>query len=209
MLNTDSPKRFWLALGPALSIPAVAAFVYFLTDIPPAAAQSFYAGAKIFLVVWPVIAWLKILPKQQRALPKNPNRAKSAVWGLISGALIVGAIVVVMQTPIADQVNAIKPLIEEKGEQLGFLNYFIPFALIMSLIHSALEEYYWRGFVAGRLATAMKPVVAHLIAAAGFAAHHYIVVYVYFPESPILFLFFGTCVGIGGFIWSEIYQRTG
>lgn len=196
-------------MGPALCVPAISAFIYFGTDAPPALAKPLYGAAKAFLLVWPLIAWFMILPQQQKQLPKSPNRKQSFIWGIVSGTMIVAAMFGLMQTPVGDLVEATEPMIREKGEQLGFLKYFLPFAIAMSLVHSALEEYFWRGFVAGRLATAMNPTLGQIISAVGFAAHHYIIVWVFFPDATWLFLFLGTCVGIGGFIWSYIYQRTG
>ena len=50
-----------------------------------------------------------------------------------------------------------------------------------------------------------RPSVAYILGALGFAAHHYVIVWCFFP--PALAIFFGTAVGVGGAYWSWQFQR--
>jgi membrane protease YdiL (CAAX protease family) len=86
------------------------------------------------------------------------------------------------------------------------LEHYIAFCLFLALFHSLLEEYYWRWFVFGNLQKLFKSdIYAHLIAAVCFALHHIVVTTQFFPLT--YGIVFGSFVGIGGYIWSQLYAR--
>ena len=77
-----------------------------------------------------------------------------------------------------------------------------------SLVHSFLEEYYFRWFVFGRARRLTGFVAAALMSAVSFMAHHVIVLAVFFGPSPhTLFLSFS--IAIGGVLWAYHYERSG
>src|SRR5262249_51499854 len=101
--------------------------------------------------------------------------------------------------------------VRDKIAGLGFDSplLFLTLAIFYSIVHSLLEEYYWRWFVFGqlRLLTPLPQAIA--VSSLGFMAHHVCVVSVYFgwfsPESIALSL----AVAVGGALWAWLYQRTG
>jgi membrane protease YdiL (CAAX protease family) len=69
-----------------------------------------------------------------------------------------------------------------------------------------LEEYYWRWFVFGRLRLLVPKELAIPISSLGFAAHHVLVLALYFGWASPLTWLFALCVAIGGAIWAWLYD---
>jgi membrane protease YdiL (CAAX protease family) len=85
---------------------------------------------------------------------------------------------------------------------------FALMGLFYSLVHSLLEEYYWRWFVFGQLRRGFSLWPAVAISSIAFTAHHVIVLARYFGwDSPTTWLFVAG-VGIGGAVWAWLYDRT-
>jgi len=90
---------------------------------------------------------------------------------------------------------------------LGFKDHFVLFAVFVSVLHSGLEEFYWRWFAYGQLRRKMTRRAAHLVAAVAFGGHHLIITLQFF--SVALAFFLTGCVVVGGMIWSIMYERQG
>ena len=106
--------------------------------------------------------------------------------------------------------DAVAPLVREKVHGFGVhtLAAYLLLALFYSLIHSLLEEYYWRWFVFGQLSRGCNLPLAIAIASLGFAAHHVLVLGHYFGwVSPLTWLF-SASIAIGGAFWSWLYHRS-
>ena len=75
-----------------------------------------------------------------------------------------------------------------------------------AFVIAIIEEFFWRGFVYGKL---LKPLMSRPAALAlgglGFSLHHIIVLLQFFPV-PIA-LFFSFSVGVGGVMWSLLMDR--
>ena len=208
--NEVSLIKRWAVLIPAMSLPLIASFFYFVILSGSPVGQAVYSGTKLFTVVLPVIAILWIFKEPHRFALKQlwkdrELHLKSIPLGIISGGVILGVMVVLMKTPVWTEVQAGGPAIREKVENLGILKHYILFAIFVSFIHSLIEEYYWRWFVYGQLRDLVKPWMAHSLAAISFAAHHIVVTTQFFPLA--LGVVFGLLVGVGGLIWSLQYQK--
>jgi CAAX protease family protein len=95
-----------------------------------------------------------------------------------------------------------------KGFGITSLAAYALLAVFYSLVHSLLEEYYWRWFVFGRLRNLTPLPAAVAISSVGFAAHHVLVLAKYFGwDSPATWLF-SAGVAIGGVVWAVVYQRS-
>jgi hypothetical protein len=81
-------------------------------------------------------------------------------------------------------------------------------ALFYSLLHSLLEEYYWRWFAFERLRQAMALWPAIVVSSLCFMLHHVVVLGLYFGwNNPWTWVFsFATAMG-GGF-WAWLYDRS-
>jgi membrane protease YdiL (CAAX protease family) len=100
--------------------------------------------------------------------------------------------------------------VRAKVESFGIksLGTYVALGVFYSLVHSLLEEYYWRWFVFRQLARGVALPWAIAISSVGFAAHHVLVLGKYFGyESPLTWLF-AACVAIGGAAWAWIYVRS-
>ena len=199
-------KKLWAVLIPAMFLPGLASLWYFvwLGDSP--LAQVIYGSVKFFTLVWPIIATFLILKEKIHFKELSiREHLKSIPMGIMIGLPIAMVIGLLMLTPIGNVVKEASPLVKQKCIDLGILNHFILFALIISIFHSLLEEYYWRWFVFGKLREVVSLKTAHFLSAFTFTLHH-IVVMMQFFELPWA-LFFSTCVGIGGCFWSLLFQK--
>lgn len=202
-----SNRKRWGVLLPALLFPLAASFFYFVFFPGTLIGNGSYKGIKFFLLIWPIVATAWILREPfRRESPSRSDWIRSVAWGVGFGVAVVAAMVLLMEfTPLGAVVEAGEGKIREKTEQIGMIDHFILFALGLSIAHSALEEFFWRWFVFGNLRRLMSKHGAIVLAAVGFAAHHVVVLNAFFPTGYAWF--FGICVGIGGAMWSWIYQR--
>ena len=144
------PSTFLLCF--LLFFPLVQALLYFqiMADWHPLIQQGTYTVSKIIMFVFPLVYMLKIA--------KEPLRVRCfATRGLLEGSLFGLGVLVGMcllyylwlkpigligaGTPAGDAIQA-------RVAGFGFLTptLFILFGGFVSLIHSGLEEYYWRWF---------------------------------------------------------------
>ncbi|MAS93403.1 MAG: hypothetical protein CMO55_09450 [Verrucomicrobiales bacterium] len=205
---TFNRARHWLVLVPAMTIPFVAAFFYFVLFPGTAFGNSFYTGVKFFLLIWPMVSILFIL-RRARVERFSVVRHRASLWpGIAFGVFVVGLMMFLIKiTPLGTVVDDNGARMAERIEGLGVVEHYLWFSIFISFIHAALEEYYWRWFVFGRLRVVVPVNVAHVIAAVGFASHHIVILSQFFPIGWAIFL--GACVGIGGAFWSWTYQKYG
>lgn len=79
--------------------------------------------------------------------------------------------------------------------------------LFYSVIHSGLEEYYWRWFVFGRLSKHLPWFGALLLSGIGFMSHHILLLGTYFGYGHWLTWFGSLGVAVGGAYWCLSYRR--
>ncbi len=186
-------------------LPCMGSVVYFILFSEHYFARFVYAGVKIFTVAWPVICicfilqerfpWLEIpAPKYRRAL----------TLGLLSGVVIAAVMLGSMKTPLRHVAESGLVNIRAKTAELGIMQYYSIYALLISVVNSLVEEYYWRWFLYGRLRGLVKVHWAHILAGLAFASHHTVVTMHCFGVG--WGLAFGACVGVGGIIWSMMYE---
>lgn len=206
IVETKNSRR-WAVLLPALVVPLVASFFYFVLFPGTAFGNSFYVVAKLFLLLWPILATLLILkePMVDKSLQRRHKASlvQGTVFGLVVTALLI---YLVKGSPVGAVVGDNVVRISERIVGLGIADHYLLFALFISFFHAALEEFYWRWFVFGNARRLMSGWAAITVAAAGFASHHIVVLSQFFPLGWAFVL--GSCVGIGGAVWSIIYHRT-
>ena len=200
--------RTWGVLLPAMTLPFLASLFYFVIWSDHSLARILYALTKLFTLIWPILA-VGFITKAGMAKveirDRTHFRALPLGWGVGSGIVVLMAIL--MLTPIRGMLVGCAPNIRAKAQSLGFLNHYWLFGLFLSLIHSFLEEYYWRWFVYGHLRQVVRKSLAHALAGLAFSAHHIVVTTQYFPFGWGLIL--GGATGAGGMIFSCLYERQG
>lgn len=187
-------------------VPFAASVFYFVLFSEYLLARVIYACTKIFTVVWPVIAvWVifrTTLPQIQLHLEKH---RRAIPLGIFLGISIVLLMLGLMQTPLGEIVTSNSENIRNKAREFGILEYYWPFALFLSVIHSLIEEYYWRWFVFGHLRDVVPVFSAHVLAGLSFAAHHVVIGTQFFPIGWGVAL--GGLAGAGGILWSLMYDK--
>ena len=209
MANSEQIKssRLWRGVIPAMLAPVAASLIYYVLLAETGYAIFVYGMAKVFLVVWPVTAtWLW----EKKAFTLSRFDAKKHLnalpVGILTGGLIAVSIIGIFKfSPWSAYIQQFSGQVQGKAEDMKILDYYVPFAILISLGHSLLEEYYWRWYVFGRLRQLAGPITAYLGASLAFGAHHYVVLGCFFPLKLAAIL--GTGVAIGGGLWCRMYHK--
>lgn len=193
-------------LLPALVIPLFASVFYFVLFPGTAFGNSFYSGVKVFLLLWPFFAVLVVLREKLVDRSREKRHLASILPGVIFGLVVVALLIFLLKaSPLGSIVDDNAGRIAGRIRDLGVEENFLLFALFLSFLHSALEEFYWRWFVFGQASRLMTVRKAHFLAAVGFASHHVVILSQFFPLGWAFVL--GGCVAIGGFAWSWLMYR--
>lgn len=197
----------WSLFLPALVVPFIFSLFYFVLYPGTGFGNAFYTAHKVFLIVWPVVAGRLILG-DRLALEKgaHPRRLASLVPGILFGMVVVSAMVLLLHLPVGEALlDANREKIVQRIHDLGVAEHFLLFAVFLSVIHSAMEEFYWRWFAFGQARKLMPTGLAHFVAATGFSLHHIVILSQFFP---LLWAFaLGAGVGVGGAFWSWLLDR--
>jgi uncharacterized protein len=200
-----------LALFAAV-LPFGAAWIYFVLMAGDDRARFVYLGAKIVQFSLPLI-WLWTVGG---SLWVRPELSRSQVlWGVLSGLVMAGGLVGWYGLVVAG--SPIEPAAQDRiTATLANFRIQTPLAYIgmaigLSLLHSFLEEYYWRGFVFGRLSAWVSPLPAVFFSSLAFAAHHLLVIDRYVPPGQFWSLTIPATLAVaaGGAAWCWLYRRTG
>ncbi len=211
-MDRNHRTRDWIAVIFALVLPTVVTLAYFVlaADFSPVVQQVTYGIAKTFQFLFPIGFVVFV---QRRRLRFWPDTTSGVGAGLIFGLIVAGAMYALYHFGLksteffAAAAGEMRDKID--GLDLESAPVFIAVAVFYSLIHSFLEEYYWRWFVFGQLRdlTRLWPAIA--VSSLGFMAHHVLVIGTYFGFfSPATWLF-SFCVASGGAVWACLYDRSG
>ena len=195
----------------ALVFPSVLTWVYFvvLRRSPAGLQQTVYAVGKTIQFVLPVF-WMLAVQRRRPAWsrPTAAGLAEGLLFGLAAFALAV-ALYHVWLKP-AGLFQAAGETVQEKIANFGIrgLGGYVILVAFYSLIHSFLEEYYWRWFVFGQLQSMIPWKAAVGVSSLGFMAHHVILLATFFGwSSPAVYLF-SLGVAAGGAYWAWLYHRS-
>lgn len=205
-------RRDWIAIVVGLALPTLVTLGYFIlaASAPPLVQQLTYAVTKTGQFAFPAL-WVLMV---QRRRPKLwPWSAAGVPLGIGFGFAVAAAMWLLYQFGLRTAPFFLSAADEMRskiaGMNLGSPAAFLAIGVFYSLIHSLLEEYYWRWFVFGQLSERIPLLAAIVISALGFMAHHVLVIGTYFGYwAPITWLF-SLGVALGGGVWSWLYYRTG
>jgi membrane protease YdiL (CAAX protease family) len=200
----------WPVLIVALVFPTAGALVYFVaTDPESPAFRISYAASKFIQFTLPMIV-IALLNQDRFRQIRLSMRGFGA--GVAVGLAILAAIQAAYWLALRDSpvLSGLATAVRSKVSGFGMdtPGRFVTLAVLLSLAHSFLEEYYWRWFIHGALRERLPPATAILISSTAFAAHHVVVLHIYFPESFwSATLPFSLGVAVGGACWAWLYDR--
>ena len=193
-----------------MALPTVASLAYFVWLEGTAWVAPVYLGAKALQFAGPVAALGALMAAAFG--PSRPGRSVALGLGTgVTGAALTWLAYTVLFRGGETAATAAEAITVKLADfHLDTLGRYIVAALLISLVHSWLEEVYWRAFVYGRLRRLTSSSWSHLVAALGFAAHHVVVIGVYIGDASVLLLtLMSLPVVLGGVLWSLIYRGTG
>ena len=205
-------KPPWAILVLALVLPTAGALVYFVAADPERPLfRITYAASKLIQFALPIVTLGLFASGRLRAIrPSIRGLGAGLVVGLATLAIILGAYFIVFRSGLL--LSGLAEAVKAKVSGFGLSSPagFAAIAVFLSVLHSFLEEYYWRWFVHAGLRERLPQAVAIALSSLAFAAHHVIVLYVYFPGRLwSATLPFALAVAVGGAAWAWLYDRFG
>ncbi len=206
----------WAGILFALLFPTLLTWGYFiLARSNPELQKGCYGVGKVVQFLFPVL-WTVFLLKEPifSRNRKCPRFLPFLGLGLLFGLVVaVGMILLwVRLSPVyvdPDLLTALRENLSDRFSQMGLhtIPLYCAVAIFYSVIHSGLEEYYWRWFVFGRLREHLAWSVAAVVSSLGFSLHHILILGDFFGFTFWTFL---TSAGvfIGGLFWSWLYQKS-
>lgn len=219
MTDNQSNRVDWIAVIFAIALPTVVTLIYFvlLAKAPAALQQVAYGIGKTIQFGFPaVFIWLfhrnRFARTKESTIPAERIR-QSWIVGIAFGILVVVSMLVAWFVFLAGSETATS-LTQKVNEKVSGMNLdsplkFLAMGAFYAIVHSFLEEYYWRWFVFDQLDKLTTTLNANLISSLGFAAHHVILLATFFGWSSPLTWLFSLGVAFGGAIWAWLYHRGG
>ncbi len=199
-----SATFIWVLFLASTLFQPIGSLLYFVAAGNAATVHLVYAITKVVMIAAPIVLFSLGLNLPRFTLQRAWK--SSLVIGLSSGILffliILGTYGLFEATIQQYSVNILA-----KIQDVGIANWYWVAAILISLLHSLFEEYYWRWYVVRGFETRFSPLLATFFGNGLFALHHYIILSQFFPWS--LTLMFGTIVGAVGCLWSWMYRKTG
>ena len=202
-------SRDLAALLFAMLFPTLAAWLYFMVFTDSETLPTVYSISKVVQFSFP-LAWTLAVTRGR--LPRLNVTPRALLEGMGTGLIMVLALFLVYvllmgQGPLLQEA---RPRILSRVQSIGADTpaRFLGLALFLSVIHSLLEEYYWRWFVFGRLQERMRLAGAVILSSVAFTLHHVIILHAFLgPKFWPVTLGFSLVVAIGGVIWAMVFRR--
>jgi membrane protease YdiL (CAAX protease family) len=213
LIDENASRRAdWGAVFFALVYPTLLTIVYFilLAKAPTALQQTVYGIGKLIQFAFPAL-WI-VGFRHERVGWRRPRRNELIGGGILGLVLLAAGLALYhfAARPAGLFGGTAGETIRQKieGFGVGSLPRYVLLATFYSLIHSLLEEYYWRWFVFGRLQRLTQLSMAIGVSSLGFMAHHVCIVSTFFGWWSPMSLLLSAAVAVGGAIWAWIYHRT-
>jgi membrane protease YdiL (CAAX protease family) len=202
------------AAGIAAIYPFFLTLFYFdsLDTAAPAIQQAAYTIGKSIQFLFP-LWWVAIVLKQRWLL--RPPRREGVFEGALFGVAVFGVVVMTywlwlkpigFLSPDSPAARAVYDRLV--GLELATASRYLGFALFICILHSGLEEYYWRWFVFGQMRRFLSIPLAILLSSIAFMLHHVIILGTYLGYAEPATWIFSAGVAIGGAYWAWLYDRT-
>jgi membrane protease YdiL (CAAX protease family) len=197
----------------ALIFPTLLTWAYFVDAQPGPRMKLLYTVGKIIQFSLPVGFWLATDRTHFRfGWPKRNNMLMGIAFGMFVFLLLQNLVTYLSRYKHRPFLDQLAEQVQSKVAAFGLTSRteFIVFGIFLCIIHSGLEEYYWRAFVFAGWRKLLPLPAAIAISLLGFMAHHVVVLNEYFPDHfwtatmPL-----SLSVACGGAVWAWMYQRYG
>lgn len=198
----------------AVVFPTLVTFLYFvvLARLSPGVQQTAYAVGKWIQFALPVV-WVFYMQRQRFRWirPTGAGMVLGIGFGLAVLAAMMGLYHLWLK-PIGymaasgQVVEAIQQKIRELG--LDSTVKYVGLGVFYSIVHSGMEEYYWRWFVFGQLRRLVSLRAAIVISSLGFMLHHILLLGTFFGYTAPATWLFSLAIAVGGAFWAWLYHQT-
>ncbi|WP_254507800.1 CPBP family intramembrane glutamic endopeptidase [Anatilimnocola floriformis] len=202
-----------IALLFAMIYPTCLTWIYFtaLKDSPGSWQQTAFSIGKLIQFGFPAF-WIFVIERRQFSGHSFTTSGLGLALALGVFEIVAGlGLYFVVLKPAGIFAGPLQEmLLKLRGFGLDSFGAYIALGVGYSLVHSWMEEYYWRWFVFRELAdknfdNAKLPVRALVISSLAFAAHHVVVLAGYFEWSSPWTYILSAIVAIGGGLFAWIY----
>jgi membrane protease YdiL (CAAX protease family) len=193
----------------AMLFPTLAAWLYFMVFTDRQTLPAVYTISKVVQFSFP-LAWTLALRRGR--LPRLTLAPRALLEGVGTGLVMV-ILLFLAYVALMGQgalVEEARPRILARVQAIGAGTpvRFLGLALFLSVLHSLLEEYYWRWFVFGRLQERLRMVTAVVLSSLAFMLHHVVILHAFLgPRFWPATMAFSLAVGGGGAAWAAVYRR--
>ncbi len=206
------PSRATLAAALFAGLfPTFATWLYFVVLPGSRWMLPVYAVCKVVQFTFPLI-WVMGVERAHPDLWKGPSRAAGLLTGLLSGLGFAAFLLIVWKTLIAGGPLAARAAQAASAKLAGFgietAGGYLLLAVFYSVLHSLLEEYYWRWFVFGHLRRSLPVPAAAILSSLAFMSHHVLVVGELAGAYDARTWLLASTVGAGGLVWAWLYHRS-
>lgn len=214
--TSSHPVADLLALIFAMTFPSAMGWLYFIV-LPGEASQDnpflkwTFGFSKVMQFAFPLVFVLVTARPRLRLAPfTGKGMGLAVVFGLATAGAILALYFLVLRSTGLFDTTAEKVRHWLTQMNLATTDRFLIMAGFLSLLHSLLEEYYWRWFVYGGLRRLLPWGWAVVISGLAFMSHHVILLAFYFPgRFWAVAVPFSLGVAAGGMVWAWIYLRSG
>lgn len=207
-----SPNGQVLGLLFAICFPTFLTALYFvaLSKTPAGWQQGVYTTGKFLQFAFPIL-WV-------RWVLRTPISGDGCYTHLLFPSLAFGSAVMLGMLILTNfwlipfgYLETAAVGVQQKITALGIntpLRYTV-LGIFYVVVHSLLEEYYWRWFVFGQLRKKVQLTPAIVLSSIAFMAHHVILLGVFFGWTTPATYLCSLAVAVGGAVWAWIYEHSG
>ncbi|HEX7183902.1 MAG TPA: type II CAAX endopeptidase family protein [Thermoanaerobaculia bacterium] len=195
----------------AALFPTLATWLYFVVLFGSPWTMPVFAVCKGIQFAFPLV-WILGVERSRLHFYKRPG-TPGLLPGLASGLAIFVFLIAAYQPVLASSpvVERAPAAVAGKIASLGIdsTGQYVLMAVFYSLIHSLLEEYYWRWFLFGRLRRRTGFALAAILSSLAFTAHHVLVIGQFLGGFGLWTWLLSLTVTAAGLAWAWIYHRSG
>lgn len=210
-IRVPPPPHELAALVFAVVLPTLVTVMYFvvLTPLDERIQQAAYGIGKAIQFAFPLV-WVLLVCREP--IKFKPPHVMGLTVGFAFGMVVLVAMLTLYYFWLKPAGFFVEPgkAVDKKVEEMGLDStaLYAATAIFYALVHSFLEEYYWRWFVFGRLERRIPFPRALILSSLGFMLHHVLLLSIYFKGDFVAIGLFSLGVALGGVAWGMLFHWT-